>query len=125
MSLFVELKRRNVLRVATAYAAVSWLIVQVAETLFPVFGLGDTAIRAVVVVLVAGFVPALILAWAFEWTPEGFRRDEDVDRASPFSRRMAKRLDRAVMVLLALAVGYFAFDKFVLAPQREADVAAC
>jgi len=123
MSLIGELRRRNVLRIATAYVAVSWLVVQVAETLFPVFGLGDTAIRAVVVVLVAGFVPALILAWVFEWTPEGFRRDEDVDRTSPFSRRMAKRLDRAVMVILALALGYFAFDKFALAPQREAEVA--
>lgn len=123
MSLLAELRRRNVLRAATAYVAVSWLIVQVAETLFPVFGLGDTAIRTVVVILVAGFVPALILAWAFEWTPEGFKRDEEVDRTSPFSRRMAKRLDRAVMVILALALGYFAFDKFVLAPQREAEVA--
>jgi TolB-like protein/tetratricopeptide (TPR) repeat protein len=123
MSLLGELRRRNVLRVATAYAAVSWLIVQVAETLFPIFGLSDTAIRAVVVILVAGFVPAVILAWVFEWTPEGFRRDAEVDRTSPASRRMAKRLDRAAMVVLALAVGYFAFDKFMLAPQREAEVA--
>ena len=103
MSLFGELRRRNVFRVATAYVAVSWLVVQVAETLFPVFGLGDTAIRVVVVFLVAGFVPALIFAWVFEWTPEGFKRDVDVDRTSPVSRRMAKRFDRAVMVVLALA----------------------
>jgi TolB-like protein len=123
MSLFSELQRRNVFRAATAYVAVSWLIVQVAETLFPVFGLGDTAIRAVVVVLMAGIVPALVLAWVFEWTPEGFRRDAEADRASPLSRRMVKRFDRGVMVVLAVALGYFAFDKFLLAPQREADVA--
>ena len=66
MSLFSELKRRNVLRVAAAYVAVSWLLIQVTETLFPVFGLPDAAIRAVVILLAIGFIPAVVSAWAFE-----------------------------------------------------------
>jgi TolB-like protein/catechol 2,3-dioxygenase-like lactoylglutathione lyase family enzyme len=123
MSLFAELKRRNVLRVAAAYVAVSWLLIQVVETLFPVFGLSDAAIRTVVIVLAIGFVPAIVVAWAFELTPEGFVRDSDVDRNSPLVRARARRLDRIVMVALALAVGYFAFDKFMLEPARDEALA--
>lgn len=119
MSLFVELKRRNVLRVAAAYVAVSWLLIQVAETTFPAFGLGDGAMRAVIIVLVVGLIPMLILAWAFELTPEGFRREAEVDHGSASSVRMTRRLDRLIMVFLALALGYFAFDKFLLDPARD------
>ncbi|MGD8482364.1 MAG: hypothetical protein PVF61_05995 [Gammaproteobacteria bacterium] len=119
MSLFSELERRNVLRVAAAYIAVAWLVIQVAETLFPVFGVGDAVIRGVVILLAIGFVPAVISAWAFELTPEGFIRDREVDRGSPAIRRMTQRLDRLIMVALALALGYFAFDKWVLDPSRD------
>jgi TolB-like protein len=120
MTLFAELKRRNVLRVAAAYVAVSWLLIQVVETLFPVFGLSDAAIRTVVILLAIGFIPAVISAWAFELTPEGLVRDAEVDRDAPAIRAATKRLDRIVMVALALAVGYFAFDKFMLDPARDA-----
>ena len=123
MTVFAELERRNVLRVAAAYVAVSWLLIQVVETLFPVFELPDAAIRTVVIVLAIGFVPALVVAWAFELTPEGLVRDADVDRASPSIRASTKRLDRIVMVALALAVGYFAFDKFMLDPARDLAIA--
>jgi TolB-like protein/tetratricopeptide (TPR) repeat protein len=124
LSLFSELKRRNVLRAATAYAAVAWLVIQIAETTFPAFGLGETTVRIIIILAAAGFIPTLIFAWAFELTPEGFKRDSEVDRASPVSQRMTKRLDRLVMLTLALAVGYFTFDKFVLSPQRQAEVVA-
>jgi len=123
MTLLAELKRRNVLRVAAAYVAVSWLLIQVVETLFPVFGLSDAAIRAVVIALAIGFVPAMIVTWAFELTPEGFVRDSEVDRSAAAVKASAKRLDRIVMVALALAVGYFAFDKFMLDPARDAALA--
>jgi len=119
VSLFSELKRRNVLRVTAAYVAVSWLLIQVVETLFPVFGLSDSAIRAVVIVLAIGLVPAIVVAWAFELTPDGLVRDSDVDRGSVAASASTKRLDRIVMVALALAVGYFAFDKFMLDPARD------
>ena len=123
MSLFSELKRRNVLRVAAAYVAVGWLLIQVVETLFPVFGLSDAAIRSVVVVLAIGFVPVVVVAWVFELTPEGFVRDSDVDRGSAAVKASARRLDRIAMVTLALAVGYFAFDKFMLDPARDEAIA--
>jgi tetratricopeptide (TPR) repeat protein len=119
MSIWNELKRRNVLRVTAAYVAVSWLLIQVAETLFPVFGLSDASIRAVVIVLAIGLVPAVVVAWAFELTPDGLVRDSEVDRGSARAKTSTKRLDRIVMVALALAVGYFAFDKFMLDPARD------
>ncbi len=81
MSLFAELKRRNVIRVAIAYVAVSWLLVQVIETLFPVYGLSDAAIRIVVVIIGVGFIPVLVVAWVFELTPDWVKRDSEVDRS--------------------------------------------
>ena len=79
LSIFGELKRRNVFRVAAAYVVTGWLVVQVAETLFPIYNLPHSAVRLVVNVLAIGLIPAVLLAWAFEWTPEGLKRDEDVD----------------------------------------------
>ena len=124
MSFFVELKRRNVIRVAVAYVVAAWLVIQVVETIFPAFGFGDAAIRTVVIVLAIGLVPVVIFAWAFELTPDGLKREKDVDRSQSIAPRTGKRLDRVIMVVLALALGYFAFDKFVLAPQRTADLQA-
>jgi TolB-like protein/Flp pilus assembly protein TadD len=119
MSIFRELKRRNVFRVAAAYVAFAWLVIQVVEVLFPVFELSDAAIRVVVILLAIGFLPAVVSAWAFELTPEGFRREAEVDHDSPASQRMTRRLDRLFIVALALALGLFAFDKFVLDPARD------
>ncbi len=81
--LFEELKRRNVLRVAAAYVVASWLIIQVVETIFPAFGFGDAAVRIVTIVLAIGLIPALTLAWAFELTPEGLKKESEVDRSQP------------------------------------------
>ena len=126
MSLWSEIRRRNVHRVAIAYVAGAWLLIQVVETLFPVFGLSDAAIRTVVIVLAVGFVPAVILSWIFEWTPEGLRRDSDVAAAAPAAQ--TRRFDAAIIATLVIAVAYFAVDKFVLDPARdsarEAQVAA-
>jgi formate hydrogenlyase subunit 3/multisubunit Na+/H+ antiporter MnhD subunit len=118
VSFFNELKRRNVLRVAAAYIVASWLIIQVVETLFPVFGLSDGAIRVVVIVLAIGLVPIVILSWAFEVTPEGLKLDKDIDREQSAVPKTSKKLDRIIMMVPALALGYFAFDKFVLDPAR-------
>jgi len=119
---FTELKRRNVFRVGAAYIVVAWLIIQVTETIFPLFGFGDGPARLVVIVLVIGFVPVLILSWVFELTPEGLRRDSEVDPALSIAPHTGKKLDRMIMVVLVLALAYFAFDKFVLDPQRDMDI---
>jgi TolB-like protein/Tfp pilus assembly protein PilF len=126
MSLWGEIRRRNVHRVAIAHVAAAWLLIQVVETLFPVFGLSESAVRAVVIVLGIGLVPAVVLSWVFEWTPEGVRRDSDVTSPAPAAR--TRRFDAAIIAILVLAVAYFAVDKFVFDPvrdtAREAQVAA-
>lgn len=98
---------------------VSWLVIQVAETIFPLFGFSDTPARIIVVVLAIGFIPVIVFAWAFELTPDGLKKDRDVDRSQSITPHTGKKLDRVVMVVLAIALGYFAFDKFVLDPARD------
>lgn len=122
MSFINELKRRNVLRVAAAYVVTAWLVIQVVETILPAFGYGDVAVRIVTIVFGIGLIPSLVFAWAFELTPEGLKKEKDVDRTQSLAPRTGRKLDRMIMVVLALAFGYFAFDKFVLDPQREAVV---
>jgi TolB-like protein/tetratricopeptide (TPR) repeat protein len=122
LSLFNELKRRNVFRVGAAYVVAAWLLIQVAETLFPLFGFDDTPARIVVIVLAITFVPVLIFAWAFELTPEGLKKDSEVDRTKSIAPGTGKKLDRMIMVVLAVALAYFAVDKFVLSESREASM---
>jgi len=122
MKLFSELKRRNVFRVAAAYTVLAWLIIQVVETIFPAFGFGDGAIRVVVITLSIGFIPALIFSWIFELTPDGLKLDKDVSLADSVAGHTGKMLDRGILVVLAVALAYFAFDKFVLDPVRDADM---
>jgi hypothetical protein len=120
MSVFADLKRRNVFRVAAAYVVVGWLIIQVVETVFPAFGFGDAAIRIAVIVLAFGLVPALILAWIFEITPEGLKKEKDVDRSQSITHVTGRKLDFAIIGFLVVALGYFSYDKFVLDPGRDA-----
>ena len=123
MRLYSELKRRNVIRVGAAYAVVAWLLIQIADTTFPLFGFGDTPARIIVILLIIGFVPSLIFAWAFELTPSGLQKEQDVDHSLTVTTGAAKRLDRIIMLVLVLALGLFAFDKFVLSESREKAIA--
>jgi len=123
LSLFNELKRRNVFRVGAAYIVAAWLVIQVVETLFPVYGLSDAAIRIVVAILGVGFIPVLIFSWVFEITPEGLKKDSDVDSEKSITQTTGRKLDRIILVVLALALGYFAFDKFVLDPVEDEQIA--
>src|SRR2546428_5784595 len=120
MSFFAELKRRNVIRFAGLYLVGAWLLVQVAGTVLPMFGAPDWLPRSIVILLAIGFIPALIFSWAFELTPHGLKRDEDVAPEEFIATQTARRMNRMIIAVLVLALGYFVFDKFVFTPRREA-----
>ena len=121
MSLLNELKRRNVLRVGAAYVVASWLLIQVAETIFPLFGFDGAPARIVVIILTIGFFPTLIFAWVFEFTPDGLMMEKNVDRSVSVTHHTGKKLDRMIIAALTLSLAYFAVDKFVLDPARDAE----
>ena len=118
MSLFTELKRRNVIRMAGLYVVAAWLIVQVAGTLLPVYEAPAWVMKTLIALLAIGFVPALVFSWAFELTPDGIRRDDEVPRDRSIAPQTAQRMNRLLIAGLVLALAYFGFDKFVLAPRR-------
>lgn len=123
MRLFNELKRRNVLRVAAAYVVSAWLIIQVAETILPQYGL-EHYVRTVITVLAIGFVPAMILAWALEWTPEGIRLDAGDETAADGAAVAGRKFDRIVIVILTVALAWFVYDKLVpTAPDVQYSIA--
>ena len=104
-SFLAELKRRNVFKVAVVYAITSWLILQVSDVAFPALGLPEWAITLVMVLLIIGLILALILAWAFEMTPEGIKREADVDRSQSITTATGRRLNLFVVALLVAALG--------------------
>jgi TolB-like protein len=117
---FAELKRRNVIRMAGLYLVGAWLLTQVASTLLPAFNAPSWALRGLIITLALGFIPAVIFSWVFELTPQGLKREEDVATEHSITPQTGRRMDRMIIVVLVLALGYFAFDKFALAPRREA-----
>src|SRR5437879_6983406 len=105
---------------AGLYLVGAWLLVQVAGTVLPMFGAPDWLPRSIVILLAIGFLPALVFSWVFELTPQGLKRDEDVRPEESIAPRTARRMNRIIIAVLVLALGYFAFDKFVLTPRRAA-----
>jgi len=124
MSLFQELKRRNVFRVGIAYAVASWLLLQMSDVLAPLLNLPETAQRYVLFALVIGFVPALIFAWAFELTPDGIRKEKDVDRSQSIAPQTGRKLDRTIIVILALAVAFLLYKQLGRQSAEPDQVAA-
>ena len=124
MSLYNELKRRNVFRVGIAYLAGAWLLTEVAGTLFPAFGVPDWGVRFVVIVLALGFAPALIISWAYELTPEGLKREQDVVRDESITHLTAKRLDGITIGLIVAALVILMADRFWLSPRYAEEHAA-
>ncbi len=114
-----ELKRRNVYKVAVAYAVVGWLLVQVTTQVFPIFEIPNWALRLIVLAIVIGFPIALVLAWAFELTPEGIKRTEDVDRATE-KRGKSHGWIYVVAGGAVLSIGLFFLGRF----SRRCGVAA-
>ncbi len=119
MSLFKELKRRNVIRVAIAYAVAAWLLIEITATTFPILKLPEWSVTLVTVFVLIGFPLALIFAWAFELTPEGLKKEKDVDRSQSITHVTGRKLDFIIIAVLVLALGYFAYDKFLLQPESD------
>ena len=114
MSLITELKRRNVFRVAAAYAVIAWVLAQVADLAFDNFGTPDWVPKTVLFVLILGFPLAIFFAWAFELTPEGVKKEKDVDRSQSITHQTGRKLNFLITAVLILAVGLLLVDKFVL-----------
>jgi len=112
-SIWGELKRRNVVRVAVAYAIVSWLILQLTDVLMPLLDLPEWIGRFVFLLLVIGFLLALILSWAYELTPEGVKLEKDVDSSASITHLTGRKLDFVIIGVLTVALLIFALDKFV------------
>ena len=103
---FTELKRRNVYKVAVAYAVVGWLLVQVTTQVFPIFEIPNWALRLIVLAIIIGFPIALVLAWAFELTPQGIKHTEDVDLSD---KRVSKKRTWIYVTLIGAALSFALF----------------
>jgi TolB-like protein/Tfp pilus assembly protein PilF len=120
MSLFEELKRRNVIRVGIAYAVGTWLLAQAADLVLDVMGAPDIILQSLVAILALGFIPVVIFAWAFEITPEGIKKEKDVNRSESITHQTAKKLDIATIALVLGAVALLAVDR-MLPEQGRSD----
>jgi len=121
-NLFQELKRRNVFRVAIAYLAIVWLILQVADVVFNNIAAPDWLMPALMFFMTVGFPVALLFAWAFELTPEGIKREHEVDRSASIAHETGKKLNRTIIVVLAIAVVYLLADKFLTHPESTPEM---
>ncbi len=108
MSFIKELKRRNVIRVAIAYAVAAWFLIEITATTFPILKLPDWSVTLVTVLVLIGFPLALIFAWAFELTPEGLKKEKDVDRSESITHITGRKLDFSIIAVLAVALVFFA-----------------
>ncbi len=121
MSFFNELKRRNVIRVGIAYVIVAWLILQFADVVLNNIEAPGWVFQVIMLVLGIGLPLALFFAWAFEMTPEGIKKEKDVDRSQSITPQTGKKLNNTILVLMALGIGYLLFDKFSGQAQPGTD----
>ena len=122
MSLFVELKRRNVFRVGIAYVVTAWLTLQVADIVLDNTPAPEWIMQVIMLLVAIGFPIALLFAWAFELTPEGLKKEKDVDRSQSMTQTTGRKLDFAIIAVLIVALGYFAWEKFT--SQNNTDIPA-
>src|SRR2546423_9767572 len=113
---FGELKRRNVYKVAVAYAVVGWLLIQAASIILPTFEAPAWTMRILIAALALGFPIAAILAWAFELTPEGLVRADEVAPGESISRRTGRKLDFLIIGVLMVMITLLVTDRFWLRP---------
>jgi len=118
MSFINELKRRNVFKVAAAYVIIGWLVMQAGEVMGPALRLPDWINSALAFFLILGFPLAMFFAWAFELTDDGIKKEKDVDRSQSTTRVTGQKLNYTIIALMAVALVYFALDKFVASPHE-------
>jgi len=111
LTLFAELKRRNVFRVAIAYAIVSWVLVQIIDVISPVFEIPEWAPKLIIIILAVGLVPALVFAWAFEMTPEGIKKESEVDRSGSIVHQTGRKLNYVITGFLVVAVALLLVER--------------
>jgi len=122
MSFFNELKRRNVFRVGIAYAIAAWVLLQVVDLVLENISAPDWVMKVFLLVVVVGFPVAVIIAWAYELTPEGVKREQNVDRSQSVTRATGRKLDRIIIGFLALAVVFLVIDPFEAEPEPSSTV---
>ncbi|MDJ0878616.1 MAG: hypothetical protein QNI86_08385 [Halieaceae bacterium] len=124
MSFLGELQRRNVVRVGVAYVVTSWLLLQIADTLLDALGTPDWVMPALLGLLALGFFPALIFAWAFEMTPEGLKRESEIDREASITHQTAHKLDVTIIVMLVVLGAFMVWDSQVARETPETETAS-
>jgi TolB-like protein len=120
MSFFAELKRRNVFRVGVAYAVSTWVLLQITDIVAEILALPEWAPKLILLILIIGFIPALIFAWAFELTPDGVKREKDVDRSQSITPKTGQKLNVTIGALLVIALAYIGYDKLVIDASNDA-----
>jgi TolB-like protein len=120
VSFFNELHRRNVIKVGIAYVVMAWLVMQVSDVILNNIAAPDWVFLVILLLLGIGFLLAMFFAWAFELTPEGLKREHEVERSQSITPQTGKKLNNLITVIMALAVGYFAIDKFILSTAQIA-----
>jgi hypothetical protein len=121
-SLLSELRRRNVIRLAGLYLVGAWIIVQVSETLLPIFDTPGWVLKALVVLLAIGFLPALVFSWIYELTPEGLKRDADVTPSQSIAAQTGRRMDRLIFAGIIALIAVIAADRYW---PRDAGAGRC
>lgn len=116
MSLLNELKRRNVFRVGIAYAVAAWILLQILDVVGEILALPTWGGRLLLAIIVVGFFVTLFVAWAFELTPEGIKRESEVDRSQSITASTGRKLNTVIIALLSMSIAYLLLDKFFLAP---------
>jgi TolB-like protein/Flp pilus assembly protein TadD len=123
VQLYSELQRRNVVRVAIGYIVSSWILIQVADLVLENIGSPKWVIQSIMLVLALGFPVVAFFSWAYEVTPEGIKRESEVDRSQSITHVTRRKLDRSIMAVLVIALVYFAFDKYVLTDGPDTAIA--
>ena len=122
-SVWAELKRRNVVKTAVAYVIVAWILIEISATVFPILNLPEWTVTFVTMLVLLGFPAALVLSWAYEITPDGFKREHEVVRSESITHVTGRKLDFAIIALMAVGIAYLVFDNYILIDEPEVATA--